>query len=219
MSFLKEIDKIHSKNMEEYGISDSNTRFSSFIPVEPVGISLITKFVIKKAQKSKLLILSGNQRVYLSDYDIVSTIINMDKSYVNWFLSEFVKLYNGVYESYEFIINDDKIKGKGMNYYSKPYRFTLFSDTEIDINDFIFVLNFVFFKDKQWGQDSAQEDFRKLTLMKYIVLIDHYINKTKYSETFLSTIGYPVNGPLLMGKFEECIGKIEINLFDITKYM
>lgn len=83
MSFLKRIDKLHKENRSVYGIETSNNDFSSFINVEPVDISLTQKFIIRKQEKAKLLLVSGKQRVYLSDNDIISTILDMEKNCID----------------------------------------------------------------------------------------------------------------------------------------
>ncbi len=218
MSFLKKIDELHEENKITYGIKSSNNDFSSFFCIEPVGTSLNKKFIIRKQKKSKLLIVSNSQRVYLSDYHIISTILSMKKTYINWFLNEFIKLYNEDYKPFKFKIVNENFEGVGINYFSKPHKMLLFSDTEIDINDFIFILNFVFSKDKQWEIDASQEDFSKRTIIKYITLIDYYANHSEYSKVFLSEIDYPINKPLQVYAFDDNVLSSKINSFDISKY-
>ena len=111
MSFLKKIDELHEENKITYGIKSSNNDFSSFFCIEPVGTSLNKKFIIRKQKKSKLLIVSNSQRVYLSDYHIISTILSMKKTYINWFLNEFIKLYNEDYKPFKFKIVNENFEG------------------------------------------------------------------------------------------------------------
>ncbi len=192
MSFLKRIDKLHKENRSVYGIEMSNNDFSSFINVEPVDISLTQKFIIRKQEKAKLLLVSGKQRVYLSDNDIISTILDMEKNCIDWFLNSFIKLYNDEFEVFNFKLEDKLYKGIGISYYQSQREISLFSDTKIDINDFIFILNFIFSKDKQWENDTSQENFSKRTIIKYITLIDYYSNQSERSRNYLEKIGYPI---------------------------
>lgn len=185
MSFLKRIDKLHKENRSVYGIEMSNNDFSSFINVEPVDISLTQKFIIRKQEKAKLLLVSGKQRVYLSDNDIISTILDMEKNCIDWFLNSFIKLYNDEFEVFNFKLEDKLYKGIGISYYQSQREISLFSDTKIDINDFIFILNFIFSKDKQWENDTSQENFSKRTIIKYITLIDYYSNQSERSRNYL----------------------------------
>ena len=219
MSFLKRIDKLHKENRSVYGIEMSNNDFSSFINVEPVDISLTQKFIIRKQEKAKLLLVSGKQRVYLSDNDIISTILDMEKNCIDWFLNSFIKLYNDEFEVFNFKLEDKLYKGIGISYYQSQREISLFSDTKIDINDFIFILNFIFSKDKQWENDTSQENFGKRTLIKYITLIDYYSNQSERSKNYLEKIGYPIYKPnfVTASKIKNMFS--DVNSFDISKYL
>ena len=219
MSFLTKIDELHDESKIIYGLKATNSDFSSFIDVEPIDISLTKKFIIRKQNKSRLLIVSGKQRVYLSDYRIISTILHMDKLYINWFLNELIDLYNDKYKSFKFSIENEEFYGLGMSYYPNPYNLLLFSDTKIDINDFIFVVNFVLFKDKQWETDSSQKNFSKKTIVKYIILIDYFANNTERSRSFLSKIGYHIEEPYQIATLKDDAFSLKINDFDISKYL
>lgn len=225
MSFLKRIDKLHKENRSVYGIESSNNDFSSFINVEPVDISLTPKFIIRKQEKAKLLLVSGKQRVYLSDNDIISTILDMEKNCIDWFLNSFIKLYNDEFEVFNFKLEDKLYKGIGISYYQSQCEISLFSDTKIDINDFIFILNFIFSKDKQWENDTSQENFGKRTIIKYITLIDYYSNQSERSKNYLKKIGYPIyNHNFVTASKSISASKIknmfsDVNSFDISKYL
>lgn len=219
MSFLKRIDKLHKENRSVYGIEMSNNDFSSFINVEPVDISLTQKFIIRKQEKAKLLLVSGKQRVYLSDNDIISTILDMEKNCIDWFLNSFIKLYNDEFEVFNFKLEDKLYKGIGISYYQSQREISLFSDTKIDINDFIFILNFIFSKDKQWENDTSQENFSKRTIIKYITLIDYYSNQSERSRNYLEKIGYPIykTNFVTASKIKNMFS--DVNSFDISKYL
>ena len=219
MSFLKRIDKLHKENRSVYGIEMSNNDFSSFINVKPVDISLTQKFIIRKQEKAKLLLVSGKQRVYLSDNDIISTILDMEKNCIDWFLNSFIKLYNDEFEVFNFKLEDKLYKGIGISYYQSQREISLFSDTKIDINDFIFILNFIFSKDKQWENDTSQENFGKRTLIKYITLIDYYSNQSERSKNYLEKIGYTIYKPnfVTASKIKNMFS--DVNSFDISKYL
>lgn len=225
MSFLKRIDELHEENRSVYGIEASNNDFSSFINVEPVDISLTPKFIIRKQEKAKLLLVSGKQRVYLSDNDIISTILDMEKNYIDWFLNSFIKLYNDEFEVFNFKLEDKLYKGIGISYYQSQCEILLFSDTKIDINDFIFILNFIFSKDKQWENDTSQENFSKRTIIKYITLIDYYSNQSERSKNYLKNISYPIYKPNFVTASKSVpASKIknmfsDVNSFDISKYL
>ena len=219
MSFLNKIDATHTYCQSEYRTEELSKSFSTYISVEPVGINLTKQFVIQKQEKAKLLLVSEKQRVYLSDYQILSTILHLDKDLIDWFIRSFLELYKGNFKVFKFKVADEEFNGIGIGYYPNPKEIVLFSDTQIDINDFIFVLNFVFSKDYQWEIDRPQEDYSKRTLVKYITLLDYYSNKSKRSKEFLEKIGYPlkvmefIDVPNTKSMFSK------INLFDISKFL
>jgi hypothetical protein len=216
MNFLEEIDNIYKKEREINDIPQSNGDFSCFIPIEAIDYKTSCEFLIKKQEKAKLLFLVGKQRVYLSDLQIIRTILRMGKEDINWFLQQFISLYKGNYSKIQFKILEKTYEGFGIINYSEEKGLLLFSDSEIDINDFVFLLNFIFSKDKYWGEMNELEDFRKKTLCKYISLIDYYSNKSNHSECFLKSIGYPyykrypVDNKKLFNNIEE---------FDISLYV
>jgi len=219
MSFLNKIDTMHTDCQSEYCSEELSKSFSTYISVEPVGISLTKQFMIQKQEKTKLLLVSEKQRVYLSDYQILSTILHMDKDLIDWFIRSFIELYKGNYKNFKFKVADEEFNGIGIGYYPSPKEILLFSDTKIDINDFIFVLNFVFSKDYQWEKDILIEDFSKRTIVKYITLLDYYANNSERSKEFLEKIGYPLSATEFIDipKTKNMFDKT--NLFDISKFL
>ena len=178
------------------------------------------EFIIRKQEKSKLLIVSGKQRVHLSDYQILSTILQLDKSLIDWFIQAFIDLYNNKSKTFKFKVDGEEFKGVGIDYYySVPKEILLFSDTKIDINDFIFVLNFIFSKDYQWEQDKPQKDYSKRTIIKYITLLDYYSNMSERSKDFLEKIGYPLENTEFIDVPNTKSMFSQIKLFDISKFL
>ena len=219
MSFLKKIDTIHNDSQSDFCAEEMSETFSSFISVEPVGITLTKQFVVKKQDKSKLLIVSGKQRVHLSDHQILSTILQLDKCLIEWFIKAFIDLYNKKFKPFKFKIEDEEFQVIGIDYYPEPKEILLFSDTRIDINDFIFVLNFIFSKDYQWEIDKPQKDYSKRTIIKYITLLDYYHKKSERSKEFLEKIGYPTENKELLDVPRTKSMFSQINLFDISKFL
>ena len=219
MSFLKKIDTIHNDSQSDFCAEEMSETFSSFISVEPVGITLTKQFVVKKQDKSKLLIVSGKQRVHLSDHQILSTILQLDKCLIEWFIKAFIDLYNKKFKPFKFKIEDEEFQVIGIDYYPEPKEILLFSDTRIDINDFIFVLNFIFSKDYQWEIDKPQKDYSKRTIIKYITLLDYYHKKSERSKEFLEKIGYPTENTELLDVPKTKSMFSQIKSFDISKFL
>jgi len=221
MRFLEVLDEIYENAKEKYKIKEDNRSFSYFIPVKPVGYKPSCQFIIKKRAKSQLLFVIGAQRVHLSDFQIIETIIGMPKEDIEWFLERFIQLYKGESNKVQFKIEDKLFDGHGIEEFPQKKCLNLFSDSSVDYNDFVFLLNFIFSKDKCWEDMKKLQNFSKRTLCKYIALIDYSAYGTAHSKSFLCSINFPLDEPYPVDSRE--IKKLnelfkEIEKFDISLY-
>jgi len=219
MNLLECIDAISDKTHLEYNIPQNNKKFTSFIPIEAVNHTSSCNFLIKKQDKAKLLFIVGRQRIYLSDLQIINTILSMDNDTISWFIKNFASLYDNNLYKVQFKIDGDIYDGCGIERFPKKKNLLLFTDSVIDINDFIVLLNFIFLKDRLWESMSGEDGFSKRTLCKYISLIDYYSTKSNRSKSFLKDIGYPIENsyPTDNKHIKELFKEIE--KFDISLYL
>ena len=93
-------------------------------------------FLIRKGKKSKILILAGQQRVYLTDDQIIRTILSMEDNETEWFLAQFISLYvgNGVQTTLE--LDKTKFTYTGLPSFPEERDILLFSDTNIKLSHF-----------------------------------------------------------------------------------
>ena len=220
MNFLEYIDSIYSEELKKFDIDLEREEFNSFIPIEPLNYSTKNMFLIRKQIHSKLYIVVGKQRIYLSDLHIIKTILNLDTKDITWFFKQLCNLYINDNSTHSFKINENEFSGSGIEYFSYDKEITLYTDSAISINDFIFVLNFVLAKDSTWGEMKELTNFRKLTLCKYISLISYYAFSSNHAKSFLDSIGYPVDKKYVQDNKEisqlfnnENIEKFDISLF------
>lgn len=141
MSFLNKIDDIYRTARETFSIQQENTEFSCFIPIESVGYESSCEFVIKKQEKAKLLLVEGKQRVHISDLQVLHTILGMAQDDIEWFLQRFIELYLGKACQIQFRLAGELFDGTGIEYYPSKKELHLFSDSMIDINDFVFIVS------------------------------------------------------------------------------
>lgn len=214
VNLLKKIDCIHE--IEKSSFEASSDNFCCFIPIHSCECDFSCNFLIKKKEKAKLLIVSGKQRVYLSDSQIIKTICAMKQDIVKWFVGEFYQIYKGKYAESTISIGSDQFKINGMNFYDKNVEIQLFSDTIITINDLVFVLNFIFTKDYLWEKMMSIKDYRKNTICKYIVLINYYVNNSEYSKSLLSEVNFDFDNPE-SSKSKKALNKI--GELDISKFV
>ncbi|SDB24940.1 hypothetical protein SAMN02910317_01201 [Ruminococcaceae bacterium FB2012] len=227
MNILEKIDEIYKTEIEELSSNFLVSDYYSHISIASDVIHSSCQFVIRKQKKAKLMLIEGKQKVFLSDIDIINTIIAMSAEDVNWFLSEFVDLYQNKYKKILLNINGTEYNGYGMNYYPKEKSLTLFSDTTITFNDFIFLLNFIFSKDYYWGKMQSDLYFSKRTLSKYISIIDYYAGERR-SEEYLKNIMFPFEeysnsigstyNKSLTSKIDKLFKKTLLQI-DISKYL
>ncbi|MDR3599517.1 MAG: hypothetical protein P4L49_03395 [Desulfosporosinus sp.] len=219
MMFLEYIDELYRKECKEFGIPlKPKVPFKCFIPVEPQNWEAVSNFLILKQEKSKLFILDGKQRAYLSDIQIVDTILSMDKEDQRWFLAQFVKIYKGEFVPFSFKIQSETFEGKGMCRYPQKKSLIIFTDSNIDINDFIFLINFIIYKDLCWSEKIEVPDFYRRTLCKYITLIDYYSLNHMRSEPFLKSIGYPLEKRRPVDTERKNVFFMQTETFDISLY-
>lgn len=222
MYFLETIDLIHVLERNKYNIPKQRKDFSSYIPLEITDGCKTCRFTIMKGDKAKLQIVSGKQRVYLSDIQIIETILKMPTDDLQWFLRQFVLLYQEHGTQMWFTIKQTPFEGMGIAAYPVEKHLLLLSDTIIDYSCFCFFLSYIFFKDKCYEEMSKKELFSKQTLCKFISTIDYYANHSKRSEAFLNAIGYPINDDVREAEAEisRILKKTEnIKKFDISAYL
>lgn len=221
MLFLQEIDKIYEDTRRKYDIPARNVDFSAFIPIRITIEGRDFSFLIRKGKKAKLLILSGKQQVYLSDVQIMNTILSMEPTDVEWFLGQFVDLYQGRGTEISLHFNRKKYTYTGIHAYPNEKKLMLFSDTSIDISCFCCLLNFIFSKDTCWEDISKTPGFGKKTLCKYISVIDFHYRGSTYSREFLANIHYPIehSAPSEFIEKRHLFEKVDfIKTFDISAY-
>lgn len=224
MYFLKKLDLMHESNRQNHNIPNENKDFTSHIPVAiSVGEDSF-EFEIRKNEKSKLFLVSGKQRVYLSDFDIMNIILHMNTEDQNWFLKQFIGLYNGNAEPFYLVIGHEKFQCYGIPSFPNGKQLMLFSDTSIDCDLFIALANFVFAKDSCWERMSNMEGFGKTTLLKFISLIAYYGSNCSKGRGFLKSISFPVNRSfrdayIKVKGYKAFEGSNAQKKFDISLYM
>lgn len=220
--FLQKIDKLFEESRAQYSVSSQNDDFHTYIPIEIFNSTNRFQFLIRKGKKSKILIISGNQKVYLTDYQIIKTILSMEDMEIEWFLEQFISLFTGNGAQIKFILEGAEFTYEGIPSYPEEKTVMLVSDTSIDLSYFCFLLNFIFAKDMCWEELSSIPNFGKKTLCKFISIIDYCHNASEYSKLFLKELGYPLNLPQPSNHINarKAFEKNDcIEIFDISNYL
>ncbi len=230
MEFLEQVDILHRNYMDANRITSNKRDFRSYHLISFDAESMPNRFLIQKNMtKTKLLLIDGAQRVYLSDSQIIETILSLDLEDIQWFITQLVSLYKGHGSTFWFTIGGKSYVFSGMMPYAGRKEILLPSDTKVDIGDFCIVVNFVYAKDYAWERMPLSNrskkrgynntNFSKRTLSKYIALLDYYGLKTERSTAFLNAIGYPLSKEY-PGQVENEKSMFEnTELFDISLYV
>lgn len=190
-TFLVYLDKLYNKARETNCIQENNLEYRHYEKLIPLDFISENAFLCLKQKKTKILFCQSNVKVYLSDADIINTIVSLDNGTAKFLLNEFIDLYKGQYNKFKFKIKNQIFEGQGIKYKDKDINFLLYTDNNININEFIFILNMIFEKDRL-ASALAEKDLLKYTLCKFIALIGYYkLKQGKYS-TFLQKIKYPI---------------------------
>ena len=185
LNFLQILDKEYEKTRSLQKVQKYNTDFAIFKKIEPIGIYSKNNFFCYKKNKTKILFCTKNCKVYLTDQDILNIILSLENNNFTNFLEKFIDLYTGVTFNFRFKIDMNIFEGIGIPYEeNNDKKILLYTDNEISINEFIFIINMVLEKDRLY-------DLQEKTLIKYISLLKFYKYKDKKSKRFLEEIEYP----------------------------
>ena len=69
MSFLQKIDELFEASCLQFSVPLKSDNFHTYIPIEIYNDTHRFQFLIRKGKKSKILILAGQQRVYLTELE------------------------------------------------------------------------------------------------------------------------------------------------------
>ena len=219
MNFLTKLDILYEQSKREFKKYEIDYNFKCFIPIQPIGYSSKNKFFVKKSKKASLIINVGEQRIYFSDIDVVNTILELPLDVRNDLFKKLVEMYStNRAVNTKIRIGTNQYDGFGLPYYDGENTIDIFSDSKIDLNDFVFIINFILSKDKK-SEEQGQKKTIRTTLRKFISLIDYYVDHNDRSLEYLNAIGYPIDSPIpFQDKDVKKMFETEEG-FDISKYL
>lgn len=191
ITFLEYLDEQYEQECRINKIQENNKEFRYYENIQPLDFTPKNSFLCLKAEKTKILFYQSNVKVYLSDADMINEIVNIGDVGL-LILEKITELYNGRSHTFSYRINNQDFIGKGIKYIDQELNFLLHTDNIININEFIFILNMIYEKDRLYSENTGN-NFLKFTLSKYILLINHYKLQEEKSREYLKEIDYPVD--------------------------
>ena len=156
------------------------------------------EFLCLKNNKTKILYLSNDVITYLNDAHIIKHLISLDNKYFDRIYQAITNICNENFsdlQSFNFILGSQEFTGLGLPYEKNDFTFLLYSDCKLGINDFLFILNMIIFKDLLFSV-QLDNNWYKRTFGKYKMLIDLYRFKDNTVREILKAERYPVDEPI-----------------------
>ncbi|MBN1061399.1 hypothetical protein DVV95_06135 [Clostridium botulinum] len=198
MNFLEVLDKMYEENRIENRIPTKNKEYRYYEEIKPLDFASEIRFeCLKIREKTKILVCFNSSKIYLSDLDLLNIMLEMNIDEINWFIDNFIKVYNEEGVLFRFKINNEEFQGEGLPYKDGDNIVNIYSDNKMGINDFIFILNLIIIKDylgtEQLKEKNKEKNLLKTTLCKYISLLKFYGLNSEEIKEILREAEYPID--------------------------
>lgn len=179
MNFIRYIDCLRHEYVLRNNINDYYN-FYFYKNIKVIGeYNIENEILILKRFRTAILIRCKESgiKLYLSDFDIINIIVNLINDYTQYgmdLISQMEKLVFGEGDKIIFIVDeeDEEFELNGINFIDKNIKINTHADIDININEFILVINLILEKERISGDDVLEG-----TLGKYILLSKYYSNE------------------------------------------
>lgn len=192
-NFIEDLDKKYKIERAGNGIKGRNKNFWIF---SPIIIKLYGKensnFLLKKGEFTKVLYIKDGCRVYFSDADILTMLLQIkDKNTICLLLENLRRLYQLNGEKYNIVIGNEEYEVTGIAQVKDEQILTNPMDIDISFEELLVLINLILSKDIEaaplW---KNKPNFRKHTLAKYLSIIKYYYFGDNKAERYLFEMGY-----------------------------
>lgn len=215
--FLRYLDEKQRKWINNENIE--NSQFIDYTVLESTDLNLDETFFIAKSRKARILIMHNDIWVDLTDYDLIYLFCKMDEKTVKRLLCDLKEGYKDNWVPFRFKMDSKNFEGYGIDYnnYELGRVVMLEADFSVKLQDILFVLNMIIFKDivgEHYQQKKRPDKLIETTIMKYISLILYYKFNAVAAKQYLADIKYPLceweqllNNKMKMKKYDQCFKK------------
>lgn len=198
-NFIQYLDALYEKERKTNRIEKGNKDFRCFVPLK---VHLYGKengkFLIRKEEFTKFLYVKNNCRVYFSDGDILTMLLQIKAQDTMDSLVEHLKqAYRGGMETFSISVGENEYEVLGIPKIDEEQIVTNPQDIALSFGDLLTLINLVLAKDAAsallWEE---KPDFLKHTASKYITLLRFYYYKDENARKFLEDLGYNVGGSI-----------------------
>ena len=195
-NFIEDLDEKYQKERKKNTIKKEDRNFVCNIPlrVKLYG-SINENYIIRKGKLTKFLYIKNGCRVYFTDADILTMLLQIeDKDTMDAFVENLKKAYENCAEEYYIWIGRKKYEIQGISQIKDEQILMNPHDIDISFNELLVLINLVLSKDQAsnplW---PSRPDFFKHTISKYISLIKYYYYVDTKARKYLLNMGYNVD--------------------------
>lgn len=194
-NFIEELDERYRRERKKNKIKKEN---KSFVCNIPFRVSLHGKvnenYIIRKGKLTRFLYIKDDCRVYFTDADILTMLLQIQNNItMDLLIENLIRVYKKSFEQYNIWISKKKYEVVGMAQIKDEQILTNPYDIDISFNELFVLINLILSKDQAsiplW---PSRPDFLKHTTSKYISLIKYYYYGDEKARSYLLDMGYDV---------------------------
>jgi len=199
-NFIEDLDRVYRSERRKNNIKRGNNNFWIFIPLEvDIYGEIYNNYMVRKGEFTKYIYTRNNCRVYFSDADILTMLLQIiNPRTIDLLIEYLIAVYNGNAEKYTIILGEKSYEVKGIPLIQDGQILTNLQDIDISFEELLVLINLILSKDIEsiplW---HSKPDFLKQTCAKYITLLKFYYNNDTDAEKYLSALGYDTEKDIL----------------------
>lgn len=192
-NFIEKLDELYGKSRNENSIEKDEKNFAIFYPLKiELYFNTNMNYIIRKREFTKYLYIKDGARVYFSDADILTMLLQVnEKCIIGEVIESLKKLYQGKGEKFFFYIDKEKYEGDGLPAILSTQMLTNPQDIDVSFEDLLTLINMILVKDAAsiplWDDNP---EFLKHTIVKYILLLKYHYVKDEKVKIYLDSVGY-----------------------------
>lgn len=195
-NFIEDLDERYQRERKKNRISKKNKIFVCNIPFRVKLYGRINNnYIIRKGTLTKFLYIKNGCRVYFTDADILTMLLQIqNKDTMSSFVENLERAYKNCVEKYYIWIGKEKYEVNGIHQIEDDQILMNPQDVDISFNELLVLVNLILSKDLAsnplW---PGRPDFFKHTTSKYITLIKYYYFRDTRARKYLLNMGYNVD--------------------------
>lgn len=192
-NFILDLDMAYMRARRNEKIKKGNKNFWIYVPIKIKLFGIRnTNYMAKKGEFTKFIYVKNNCRVYFSDADILTMLLQVkNRDTIDMFIEKLKEMYAGNAVKYEIELSGRNYEVEGLQAIYDEQILTNPQDIDISFNELLVLINLVLSKDKAatplWTQ---KPDFLKHTICKYISLLKFYYYGDNNAREYLEVMGF-----------------------------